>query len=238
MKKGKTNRFAIATILCAVAAAMPLIGNGEDATTNGKAVKIPKIVAEWNLDTATTKIADFDCDEKTLLIVDYLLSDEDGSYLGETTLTVFDKNSKEISKGTVELENDVSTPYLLDYGKNMAYFMTSLDDKYFLTAYRLTKKGVEKIGPLRFDNQMNAFIMGNELIVSTSSGPDENSEHTLTVSVYDLKLAKKVKELSEHGDYLSISPVGGAQKAATWEVSEMMSDEDGGIGGINIKLMK
>ncbi len=232
--------FGIVFFAGAITAAMQLIGNSQEAKTDEKNAKNPKLIAEWNLDTSTTKIADFDCDEKTLVIVDYMLSDEDGSYLGETTLTVFDKNSKKISDGTVYLENDVSTPYLLDYGKNMVYFMTSLDGKYFLTAYKLGKKGVEKISSLQFDSQVDASIMGNEVVVSMSSGPDENGAATLTVRVYNLGLSKMLKEFSgsDDGGYFSILPVGVVNKSSTWETSKMLSDGDGGISSINIKLMK
>lgn len=196
-----------------------------------------RIIAEWDLSLGETAIGDMSCDEKTLLLVDYLLSSEDGAYLGMTTMTILDKNSKEIATGSVELENEISVPQLLAYGKNHAYFMTSVGGKYYLTGYKLAKKGFEKVGSVPFDVQINAELMGGDLIVSMSSVSDADNKQTLTIQIYNLKLSKKLKEFSANGNYLSIAPVG-AKKAQTWEVTNMTADSQGAISGINIKLMK
>ena len=224
--------------LAAAASIAGLICLPWDASAESKdATNASRVIAEWNLVLGEMPVADMVCDNKTLLVVDYLLSNVDGAYLGVTTMTVLGKDSKTIVTGTVDLQNEIAIPQLLAYGKNHAFFMTSVGGKYCLTSCKLAKKGFEKVGQLQFDTQISAELLGGDLIISTSSVPDAENKQTLTVQIYDLKLSKKLKEFSANGYYLSIAPVG-VQKAQTWEVTNMTADSQGAISGINIKLMK
>jgi hypothetical protein len=232
-KFAKTGLLFAAAVFISGMTASPLKAD----ITEKPPIRTSRVVAEWDIDLGKTAVSDLGCDEKTLLIVDYLISEEDGAYLGVTTLTVVNKNSMILTNNTIDLENEISTPQLILYNRGYVYFMTVLADKYFVTAFRLIRNKFIKAGELQFDSQMNVSMMGTQIMISTNSAPDEAGNITLTTQIYDLNLSRKLKELSCQGNYPSITPAG-FPNVTSWEVRNMTADKDGGISGINIKIMK